>query len=251
MRIADFFKFAFPHSAFNRNSMILLWGHAADHALQAVYRSLYELGAKIAFYDQRHVLETEINLAVGTDVGGTLQVGDEQIDLGEVSAAYIRPFDSRWLSKIKSAGAGSAEGLHAVKIEDALLSWAEIAPAFIVNRPGAMAANTSKPYQAALIRAQGFEIPDTLITTDPQAVREFCEKHGSVIYKSVSAARSVVSRLRAEQLNCLDDISWCPTQFQQHIPGNDYRVHVVGDDLFSCEIVCSADDYRFVIEEQD
>src|SRR6267378_7079703 len=113
--------------------MILLWGHASDSALKAVYESLYRLGAKIAFYDQRVVLDTEIHLAVGADVTGTIRVKDELIDLAEVSAAYIRPFDSRWLPKIEAAGAGSPEWQHAVRIEDALLSWSDVAPAFLIN----------------------------------------------------------------------------------------------------------------------
>jgi hypothetical protein len=231
--------------------MIFLWGHASDSALKAVYESLYRLGAKIAFFDQRMVLDTEIHLAVGADVAGTMRIKDEQIDLAEVSAAYIRPFDSRWLPKIETAGAGSPEWQHAVRIEDALLSWADVAPAFLINRPAAMASNTSKPYQAEQIRAQGFEIPDTLVTTDPEAVKAFWEKHGDVIYKSVSSARSVVSRLGPEHLSRLNDISWCPTQFQQHIPGNDYRVHVVGHEIFGCEIRSAADDYRFALAQEE
>ncbi len=230
--------------------MILLWGHASDAALQAVYQSLYQLGVKIAFYDQRLVLDTEIHLVVDALVGGTLRVKDEQVDLGEISAAYIRPFDSRWLPQIERAGADSPESLHALKIEDALLSWAESTPAFVVNRPSAIATNSSKPDQATRIRAHGFDIPETLVTTDPQAAEAFLEKHGNVIYKSISAARSVVSRLGPEQLSYLNDIKWCPTQFQQYIPGNDYRVHVVGDETFACEIISDADDYRFALDQQ-
>src|SRR5215204_563716 len=231
--------------------MILLWGHASDSALLAVYRSLYRLGVEIAFYDQRTVLDTEIHLVVGADVGGTVRINDVLIDLGRVEAAYIRPFDSRWLPKIAQAGPGSPQWLHAVRVEDALLSWAEIAPAIVVNRPSAISLNTSKPLQAALLRAHGFDIPDTLVTTDPQAVRDFRERHGEVIYKSISSQRSIVSRLGEEQSGRLDDISWCPTQFQQYIPGNDYRVHVVGNEVFACEIVCEADDYRFAFAEKD
>jgi glutathione synthase/RimK-type ligase-like ATP-grasp enzyme len=37
----------------------------------------------------------------------------------------------------------------------------------------------------------------------------------------------------------------CPSQFQQYIPGTDFRVHVVGDEVFSCEIRSEADDYRY------
>lgn len=231
-------------------SLILLWGHASDVALLAVNESLQKLGARIAFYDQRRVLETEIDFFADDSVRGVLRVDDEEIRLEQISAAYIRPFDSRWLSFIKNAGPGTPEWIHAVKIEDALISWAEISPAFIVNRPQAIASNTSKPYQAMRIREIGFEIPKTLVTTDPQAAREFFETHVEVIYKSVSSQRSVVSRLTKERAGELENISWCPTQFQEWIKGNDYRVHVVGEECFACEIVSDADDYRFTKDQQ-
>jgi RES domain-containing protein len=230
--------------------MIFLWGHASDSALQAVYEALRRLGVAIAFYDQRLVLQTDIHLTVEAAVAGTIRVKDEEIDLAEVSAAYIRPFDSRWLPGVEKAGPNSPEWLHAVRVEDALTSWSDIAPGLVINRPAAMASNSSKPYQAEQIRACGFRVPDTLVTTDPLAALEFWHSHGVVIYKSVSASRSVVSRLTAEHASRLDDIRWCPTQFQQHIPGNDYRVHVVGDRVFASEIVSSVDDYRFALAQQ-
>jgi glutathione synthase/RimK-type ligase-like ATP-grasp enzyme len=210
-----------------------------------VNRSLQKLGARIAFYDQRRVLDTEVDFFVNDKVRGVLRVDDEEIRLEQITAAYIRPFDSRWLSFIANAGPKSPEWIHAVKIEDGLISWAEIAPAFIVNRPQYIASNTSKPYQAARIREVGFEIPKTLVTTDPEAAKEFYETHVDVIYKSVSSQRSVVARLTKERANDLENISWCPTQFQEWIKGNDYRIHVVGDECFACEILSNADDYRF------
>jgi hypothetical protein len=43
----------------------------------------------------------------------------------------------------------------------------------------------------------------------------------------------------------LENICWCPTQFQQYIPGNDYQIHVVGEKVFVCEITSHAADYRY------
>lgn len=108
-----------------------------------------------------------------------------------------------------------------------------------------MATNSSKPYQLEQIRKLGFQVPETLITTDPDAARDFWERHGDVIYKSVSGTRSVVSRLRSEHAERLEDVSFCPTQFQQYIPGTEHRVHVVGDEVFACEVLSEADDYRY------
>ena len=73
----------------------------------------------------------------------------------------------------------------------------------------------------------------------------FWERHGTIIYKSISGVRSVVSRMQARDRTRLADLAWCPTQFQAWIPGGDYRVHVVGDSVFAVEVISDADDYRY------
>ena len=62
---------------------------------------------------------------------------------------------------------------------------------------------------------------------------------------SVSGERSIVSRFTDRHAGRLADIVWCPTQFQEYVPGRDFRVHVVGTRLFACEIASEADDYRY------
>jgi glutathione synthase/RimK-type ligase-like ATP-grasp enzyme len=58
--------------------------------------------------------------------------------------------------------------------------------------------------------------------------------------------RSVVSRrLRSEHAERLANVTFCPTQFQRYVPGTDHRVHAVGNELFACEILSEADDYRY------
>jgi glutathione synthase/RimK-type ligase-like ATP-grasp enzyme len=97
---------------------------------------------------------------------------------------------------------------------DTLTRWAEIAPARVVNRVAPMGSNFSKPYQAQLIQRYGFEVQETLITNDPELVREFRAKHGRVIYKLISGVRSIVQTLTDEDMDRLESIRWCPTQFQ-------------------------------------
>jgi glutathione synthase/RimK-type ligase-like ATP-grasp enzyme len=74
---------------------------------------------------------------------------------------------------------------------------------------------------------------------------EFWKQHGCVIYKSVSGIRSIVSQLTAEHLARLQDITSCPTQFQEYVPGIEYRAHVIGDKVFPCQILSEANDYRY------
>ena len=67
-----------------------------------------------------------------------------------------------------------------------------------------MGSNASKPYQAQLIRAHGFAVPETLITNDPEEVRAFQRQHPRVIYKSISGVRSIVQTLAEEDLARLE-----------------------------------------------
>ncbi len=229
--------------------MILLWGLPGDSPLAQVRSALCRREAPVAFIDQRDVLETEVELCVDGTVQGVVRTPDRVVPLDQVTAAYLRPYSSAQLPAVERAGPFSSAWLHAVSIDDALVSWADLAPAYVVNRPTAMATNSSKPYQALFIQAFGFEVPATLLTTDPDTVREFWAEHTTVIYKSLSGVRSIVSRLEERHDARLERVRWCPTQFQQYIPGTDYRVHVVDDAVFTCEICSPADDYRYAARQ--
>lgn len=225
--------------------MILLWGLPRDGPMAAVRDALHHAGQPLMFLDQRMILETAVELLVSNEVEGRLRVANREVDLGEVRAVYLRPHDSRRLPAVARAGEGSPAWAYALEVEDCLMSWTELTRGLVVNRPSAMAGNGSKPYQAVQIQAAGFAVPATLLTTDPYAARRFWEQQGEVIYKSVSGVRSIVSRLTPAHRTRLDQVAWCPTQFQQYVPGLDYRVHVVGEELFACEIHSQADDYRY------
>jgi glutathione synthase/RimK-type ligase-like ATP-grasp enzyme len=225
--------------------VILPWGLREDAPIARVLDELERQGAPHALVDQRAVLESEIALDVGAGVGGTVRVADTVVDLAAITAAYVRPYDSWRIGAVARAGRDSPEDRHALSFDDALWLWAELTPALVVNRPSAMASNSSKPYQAETIRAHGFGVPPTLITTDPAAARAFHDRHGIVVYKSISGTRSIVARLDADDDARLEDVAWCPTQFQRYVPGSDHRVHVVGGEVFCTRIESEADDYRY------
>ena len=223
--------------------MILLWGLSGDDPLTAVTASLHRRNARYVLVDQRDILDTTVELTAGPELGGTVTVRGEPVSLDDVGAVYLRQYDSRKLPDVAEAGAGVAARVAAV--ETALWSWTEHTGARVFNRPSAMASNASKPYQAGIIQAVGFATPPTLITTDPAAARAFWQRHGTLIYKSVSSVRSIVSRLAPDDTDRLADVVTCPTQFQKYIPGHDVRVHMVGRDVFPCLVTSGADDYRY------
>ena len=229
---------------------VLLWGLPADRPLADAHEELLRLGAAPFLLDQRDLLDTEVVLRMGAGgMTGWLRVGGRRLPLRDVTAFYPRPYDSRRLPAVAAEGPASPAWRHALAVEEALWTFAELTPALVVNRPSAMVGNNSKLWQLEQIRAHGFLVPPTLATTSPDQVRAFWAEQGELIFKSLSGVRSRVTRLRPDQAGRLDDVAWCPTQFQRRIKGRDHRVHVVGEQVFACEVRSEADDYRYAAHQ--
>jgi glutathione synthase/RimK-type ligase-like ATP-grasp enzyme len=221
--------------------VILLWGIPSDPPLAAVEAELSRRGVPSLFLDQRAAPQTTLQMEVAVGVTGVLTVFEQIVRLEDIRAVYPRPHELTHVASLsQEVRPGHAAALHA-----ALSVWLDVTPAFVLNRPAAMALNASKPYQAALIEAAGLRKPPTLLTTDPDAAASLRDRHGTVIYKSISAMRSIVARLSAEDEGRLRDVTWCPTQFQRRIGGFEVRVHVVGDVVFASRVISDADDYRY------
>jgi hypothetical protein len=153
--------------------MILLLGVPGDAPLAMVHAELRRLGQPVVLVDQREVLKLEVEVTFGRDLAGTLRVGEQIISLGSVTAVYLRTYGLDLLPVLQNLDKNSPQWNHAVNFIETINAWTELTPSLVVNRLSTMASNGSKPYQSRIIEAHGFAIPDTLITTDPDAVREF------------------------------------------------------------------------------
>jgi glutathione synthase/RimK-type ligase-like ATP-grasp enzyme len=225
--------------------LIVLWGLPSDGPLAMVDAALRRAGHDPLLLDQRALVGAGIELSVDPQAAARIEYGGETIDLSECTAAYVRPADSAALPGVRRAGPDSAEAHHAAALDWVLLNWSELTDALVVNRPMASMSNGSKPWQSEALRALGFAVPETIITTDPEVVHAFRERHGQIVYKSISGVRSIVAELTDSRLDRLEAVRWCPTQFQQLVAGTDYRVHVVGERVFTTQIVSDAIDYRY------
>ena len=229
--------------------MILLWGLRNDSPLALVAERLEERGAPYLFLSHADVLdchvEVDYDATAGTAVGGELEVLGKSYSLAEFSAFYPRPYDCTEFPHFADFEPDGPELRHAALFEDILWGFAERTPARVLNRPSTMLSNGSKPYQALLIRDSGFDVPETRITTDPEAARRFEADFSDVVYKSISGQRSIVGSTAGLVEERWSDLRWCPTQFQRRIPGVDYRVHVVGRRAFATRIMTGSVDYRY------
>jgi glutathione synthase/RimK-type ligase-like ATP-grasp enzyme len=211
-----------------------------------VSEELAQLGTPALHVNQRRFSTTTLDFEIEAgEVKGFLRLPEQEVPLGDVTGVYVRLMDERALPEYRALPAQGPARAECHRFHDALLRWLEIAPTRIVNRCGPMGSNASKPYQAQLISRCGFGIPETLITNDPDLVREFRARHGRVVYKSISGVRSIVQELVTDDLARLDHVRFCPTQFQEFVDGTNVRVHVVGDQVFPTRIDSDATDYRY------
>ena len=230
--------------------MILVCGIPSETPLQMVTSNLKKMSADFVLLNQRTFPKCQLWYEVnGGKIVGELHVGERTYPLQEFTAVYPRLMDDRFLPELSDEPQDSSLRKHCRFFHDTLIRWMEIAPALVINRCAPMASNSSKPYQAQLIRAQGFLVPETLITNEPELVREFRAKHGRVIYKSISAVRSIVQELNDEDEERLERIRWCPTQFQAFVEGTNLRVHTVGGETFATAVRSEATDYRYAARQ--
>jgi glutathione synthase/RimK-type ligase-like ATP-grasp enzyme len=144
----------------------------------------------------------------------------------------------------------------------ARLEWTEFVECFLahipqskwMNHPARNVAASRKLQQLTLASKIGFAIPDTLVTQDPQELRDFFDQHeGQLIVKPMSTGYIerpdescdtlvYTNRVQKNQLDDLADLVNCPTLFQQFIQKkSDVRITVVDDEIHAVELLASDD----------
>lgn len=222
--------------------MILFWGIPSEPPMRMAVAAALRLDIEHVVVNQRESYRYDLWLDVGADVVGALAIDGVDYPLGQIDGVYLRPMEPELLPEVstdpKSERAELIRTFHQI-----MATWLEVADCRVVNRIGAMASNTSKPYQQQLIAACGLETPPTIVSSDPRQVRRFAGDYGPLIYKSISSVRSIVQSPPED--DDMTGVVALPTQFQQRIAGTDVRVHVVGDSVIVTEIATEATDYRY------
>ena len=173
---------------------------------------------------------------------------DWRLESEAVSGAYVRFLGPEGRAPLPGLSEAQARELQ-LEADAALMFALDDLPCAVVNRMGGGMSNNSKPHQARLIARAGLRVPPTLVTTDPAAAEAFRAEHGELIYKSASGIRSIVRRLDADHAARLGLLRHGPAQFQAFIPGDNVRVHTVGEHLFATRVRSEATDYRYAGRE--
>lgn len=174
---------------------------------------------------------------------------DWRVEVSAITGVFVR-YPSEEARAVPADASPAHLQLFHAEHDLGLAALLEDLPCTVINRSNGAMSNHSKPYQCLLIREAGLRVPPTLITNDPVRAAAFIEEaNGDVIYKSISGIRSIVRRPGPEQLRRLHLLDNGPAQFQAFIPGDNVRVHTIGDRLFATEVKTEAVDYRYAARD--
>lgn len=231
--------------------MILVCGALADAVTELVCARMESCGYAYRLLDQARYPEGFTVHWERTEGGaaGTIAGPGWNLDLDELTGVYARYFAAEERLPLPGVPPDFLPGIYA-EAEAGLVALFEDLPCTVANRYRGGISNSSKPFQALLIGECGLRAPETLVTNDPAQAQAFFEEYsGEVIYKSLSGVRSIVRRLSHEHLERLPLLHHGPAQFQRYIPGDNVRVHVVGERVFATRVHSDAVDYRYARKE--
>ncbi|MFJ6386746.1 ATP-grasp ribosomal peptide maturase [Streptomyces sp. NPDC091972] len=117
-----------------------------------------------------------------------------------------------------------------------------------MNHPDAARRARHKPWQLRLAQRCGLPVPATIVTTFPQAAREFAERYPDLVVKPVSGAHPqdpprAVPTSRVAPDTDFSAVAFGPTLLQRRVAKRaDIRLTVVGETMLAARKAAGADD---------
>jgi glutathione synthase/RimK-type ligase-like ATP-grasp enzyme len=224
----------------------LIVTHSRDNeAPKAVARALEERGERTWRFDT-DLFPTEAQIEFDEGAGGRITGPQGTLELAEVTAVYYRRASvGARIPKDMDAQLRAPSVEESRRVVFGLLTALDV---FTLDRLEWVRRSEHKPLQLRLARALGLEVPRTLTTNDPKAVRAFAAScPGGVVTKMMASfavydeqgREQVVftNPLSAEQLEDLEGLDLCPMTFQERLPkAMELRVTVVGEQVMAASI---------------
>jgi glutathione synthase/RimK-type ligase-like ATP-grasp enzyme len=225
--------------------MIVIYGIPSEPPLALVINELHRRNIPHIVLNQRKLSSFSLELTFeGALVGGTISDGESNLGIEEISGIYARPTYHRFLPEYWRMGDDPTRQEAFRRADSAMTFLLNNIQSRVLNRPRYMFSNISKPFQSIFIRECGFLVPDTLITNNLAAARDFRARVQRVICKAISGERTIVRTISEEDLTRIEGGCIVPIQLQEYIAGTDIRVHVVGDRTYPCAVFHEGIDYR-------
>lgn len=226
---------------------VLILGSPQDEHASHVARQLAARHVRVAWLDGSE-FPASLQIAFEPGTTGYLVDGSSGAKIGfdEIESVYWRCYNGNPYSELPNLeqselAINDSRSLFESLLIDLPCRW--------VNGWQGFQLHQTKP--AALARVKRLDlgphvrVPETLLTNDPDAVRQFVERVGPCIFKPVQGGAHTLQvtdqHLTDEHLKVLQH---APVTIQQAIEGTDVRVFVAGDRVMPCELRSDALDFR-------
>jgi glutathione synthase/RimK-type ligase-like ATP-grasp enzyme len=226
--------------------IVLLLTHSGDHyTVDRVARELSRRGARPLRVDTDG-FPSELELAVGLGPERSelvLRTAEGELRADQLRAVWVRRLGSPRLDDALEPAwrAGCLRESQAAL--EGFLEGLEAAGCRFINSPQAGQGADNKLRQLRLARAQGLEVPRTLVTNDAARVRAFFDQvRGRMVAKMLTPLSQSMdgrqpfiytSAIGPEHLEELDELRHSPMVFQERIDkARELRVIVVGERCF-------------------
>ncbi len=222
---------------------ILILSDSDDDHARHMLRHLESRGADCAILDSLEFpARTRISFDPTGETGTIVLPEREPIPLNEIRSVYWRRYGDVGSPPLPDEEQAFIAYNDARSLFESLLISL---PARWVNSWNAYQLHQTKPVQLAMVAAIGIPIPATLLSNDPQQVRDFATTDRRWIYKPVQGGAHT-RRLRPEQLtdDHLRHLELAPITLQEEVPGTNIRAFVAGERVLACEIRSEAVDFR-------
>ncbi len=225
---------------------ILIVTHSTDNeSPRAVARALEARGERVYRFDT-DLFPTELQLSLDEGGDGRLSGPEGVLELSEVSAVWYRRngIGTRIPPEVDPQ-------LRQPSVEESrrlVLGMIAALGVFQLDSLEVLRRAEHKPLQLKLARALGLEVPRTLMTNDPEAVRAFARSCPSGVVTKMMASFAVYGErgeeqvvfttpLDAKHLEDLDGLDLCPMTFQERVEkALELRVTVVGERVMAASI---------------
>ncbi|CZF79015.1 hypothetical protein GCE9029_01201 [Grimontia celer] len=168
-----------------------------------------------------------------------------EVESGDVFALWYRRFQpAKGLPKDMEA---SFKGPSAEESKRTLLGYMDSLDCFKLDDYWSIRHASNKEFQLMLARKVGLDLPNTLTTNSPKAVREFYHANQGNIITKMQTSFSVwedgqeqvvfTNKIEEPHLEQLESLNLCPMVFQAHIEKEvELRATIVGNNVFCAAI---------------
>lgn len=216
---------------------IMVVGHLADNTVTHFLREARSANAQVVLADLPAIARGgSWRISVPDDGLSFVDSPEYRLLLSNMGGVYSRLISLEGRksdSRSRARWRGLCSGLRA---------WLEQHSETVVNRPGGDRHNTTKPMHEALIAAYGFSVPPSVTSSDRHVLREFAESHPTIC-KPCSGVRCDAFMVDGADFDHYSAAQG-PVHLQRYIAGSDFRIHVVGTEVFPLRIDHCGVDYR-------